>query len=230
MKRIENKVAKERIAYTSSIRARNKIIMMILKIMNIIMQIDIQEDNNQNGQLSLCTDGLEERDVVVVLRIDKMSRLFLILDDKIHSFQFPFSIKTIDNRYVFHSQGSDIDNITLSFLISIYNSLEESNSFCSLEDAFMEEIENYGIDCSSIPCLSNLVGILQTFEIGYLRYDYDDDVERVDEETHPINHLDINFSNSVTYKIGLENDLNCRKLEDIIDVQTKCKFIKDISK
>ena len=194
---------------------------MILNIMNIIMQIDIQE--NYGCDLA----EVEENDIGVILIIDRMSRIFLVSKNKIHSFQIPFGLKIVEDRYVFYSRGIDIDNLTLSLLNSVYNKLDEDYDFCALEDSFLNEVENYQIDKNSISFVSGLVGILQTFEIGYLRYDYDDDPTRVDAITHPINHLDINFTNSVTYKIGLNNRLDYKRLEDIVDVNTKCAFIKD---
>lgn len=221
MKRIVLKVSKTRINYTSAIRRRNDVISMILNIMSIIMQIDIQE--NYGCDL----DEVEENDIGVILIIDRMSRIFLVSKNKIHSFQIPFGLKIVEDRYVFYSRGIDIDNLTLSLLNSVYNKLDEDYDFCVLEDSFLDEIVNYNIDQNSISFASSLVGILQTFEIGYLRYDYDDDPTRVDVITHPINHLDINFTNSATYKIGLNNRLDCKKLEDILDVNTKCAFIKD---
>lgn len=221
MKRIVLKVSKTRINYTSAIRGRNDVIAIILKIMNIIMQIDIQENYDRD------LDEVEENDIGVILTIDRMSRIFLVLENKIHSFQIPFRLKIDKGRYVFCSQGIDIDNLTLSFLNSVYNKLDEDYDFCALEDSFLGEVVNYHIEQNSIPFVSSLVGTLQTFEIGYLRYDYDDDPTRIDVITHPINHLDINFTNSATYKIGLNNRLDCKKLEDILDVNTKCAFIKD---
>lgn len=221
MKRIVLKVSKTRINYTSAIRRRNDVISMILNIMSIIMQIDIQE--NYGCDL----DEVEENDIGVILIIDRMSRIFLVSKNKIHSFQIPFGLKIVEDRYVFYSRGIDIDNLTLSLLNSVYYKLDEDYDFCALEDRFLNEVENYHIDKNSTSFVSSLVGILQTFEIGYLRYDYDDDPTRVNDITHPINHLDINFTNSATYKIGLNNRLDCKKLEDILDVNTKCAFIKD---
>ena len=47
----------------------------------------------------------------------------------------------------------------------------------------------------------NIYSHLMTCEPGYLRYDYDE--QNKDKPNHPLNHLDINFSKTCTYKIGL---------------------------
>lgn len=51
-----------------------------------------------------------------------------------------------------------------------------------------------------------IIKYLLSFEPGYLRYDYDDEENRVDIVKHPLNHLDINFTDNCKYKIGLENN------------------------
>ena len=64
---------------------------------------------------------------------------------------------------------------------------------------------------------------LLVFESGYLRYDYDK--ERENGNLHPLNHLDINYSSNATFKIGINNTIDCNTFIDILDINTDSYFI-----
>ena len=63
------------------------------------------------------------------------------------------------------------------------------------------------------------------FEPGYLRLDYDQDNEH--EGTHPLNHIDVNYTNKNTYKIGLPSRWGCEKMIDFVNIKKTCSFIAD---
>lgn len=62
-------------------------------------------------------------------------------------------------------------------------------------------------------------------EYGYVRYDYDQ--EHCNGNLHPLNHLDVNFSSNVQYKLGLENTINLDTFIDILDLKTDCYFLNN---
>ena len=66
---------------------------------------------------------------------------------------------------------------------------------------------------------------LLSFEPGYLRYDYDDNEGRVDEKTHPINHIDIFFSGNNTFKVGLRKRIVFDDLKKIVDINDVCYYL-----
>ena len=70
--------------------------------------------------------------------------------------------------------------------------------------------------------LGEELGVL-SFEIGYLRYDYDERYNNGD--IHPLNHLDINFTNGSTFKLGLKEKINQTVLDDIVDTGTNCHYL-----
>ena len=68
---------------------------------------------------------LNSEDLLIVIHIDKMSRLFIIEEKKIHSFQFPFNIK--DNNVFYNSML--IDNYVLSIISNVFEENKNINSF-----------------------------------------------------------------------------------------------------
>lgn len=54
------------------------------------------------------------------IRIIKMNRLFFFSDNKIFSFQFPFKAKESDNYLKFYHNNYEIDNKTISIMLSLF--------------------------------------------------------------------------------------------------------------
>ena len=47
------------------------------------------------------------------------------------------------------------------------------------------------------------------------------------EGTHPLNHIDVNYTNKNTYKIGLPSRWGCEKMIDFVNIKKTCSFIAD---
>lgn len=65
----------------------------------------------------------ENTDIKVVISINKMNRIFYVLEDKIFSIQFPFNIEIQENKIVRIydvKTGVDVDSMLISTLIRIY--------------------------------------------------------------------------------------------------------------
>ena len=75
--------------------------------------------------------------------------------------------------------------------------------------------ENYG----------HLIVYMLLFEPGYLRLD--DDKDNESEGTHPLNHIDVNYANPNTYKIGLPNKWTCERMIDFVNIKKPCSVISD---
>lgn len=72
--------------------------------------------------------------------------------------------------------------------------------------------------------LWEIVKFISTYDLGYLRYDYDE--KNKNGMLHPINHLDICLDTAATFKIGLEKVLDYEMFKDILDITTDCSFLK----
>ena len=68
-----------------------------------------------------------------------------------------------------------------------------------------------------------LVEYLFVCEPGYLRFDYDQDNEN--GALHPLNHIDINYSDYGSYKIGLSESIDYLKFIDILNIKTNCYYL-----
>lgn len=168
----------------------------------------------------------DDQTASVAISIGKMNRIFYVLENKIFSMQFPFCVELQEERVVRiydRKSGLDIDAMLVSVLIRIFAGNHEDN--LSL-DNFFDEILYGGMNLEnvSIEQLWELIQFIATFDLGYLRYDYDEEHEN--GLLHPTCHLDIFLETAATYKVGLEEKLDLRVFKDILDVTTDCYFLK----
>ncbi|MCE7038617.1 hypothetical protein [Bacillus cereus] len=165
----------------------------------------------------------------IVLRIDKMKRLFIVQDNKITTFNFPFGVEVQlpHNNLVIYDPTTELelDGVNLAVLKSIFVDLiEDENSYSLMDlDSDIEKIMDSFDKHYEKNRLWSVMKYLIEFEVGYLRLDYDE--ERENGLLHPLNHLDINYSTEVTYKIGLNSKMNVGEIIDILDLNTNCSFI-----
>lgn len=148
-------------------------------------------------------------DKKLVLYIDKMSRLFFCVKDKIFSFSFPFyvGVNSEDNSIsISFKDYFQFDSIMSSLLLAIleqedlFNGTLENVNEKMLQEIMDNEWENIDLDA-----VCELVKYLMLFEPGYLRYDHD--VEHKNGALHPEHHLDIFFSSNGTMKLGLKSSV-----------------------
>lgn len=167
----------------------------------------------------------------LVLRIDKMKRLFVVQEHKITTFNFPFGVEEnpLDNKVTIFDPLTDmeLDGANLAILRNIFYELIDSEDFLSLKDldSDLEKIMDSFDKHTEKDRLWSIMKYLMEFEVGYLRFDYD--LERKNGRMHPLNHLDINYSTGVTYKIGLNSKKSVTELIDILDLNTECSFISN---
>lgn len=196
------------------IRTKNHIIELLLEAIPLLTYGEIVErpDNDY-----------------IVLKIDKMKRLFLVIENKIFSFKFPFNVDVDPedkNPIIYDSTTElEISGINYAVLTTTFQKLfyeNENQDILDLDSDVMRILESFEMQPNKDHIWQILKNLL-IFEAGYLRYDYDDEHE--DGKLHPLNHLDINYSSDNTFKIGINNSIECNTFIDILDINTDCYYI-----
>ena len=154
----------------------------------------------------------------IILRIDKMNRLFFFKEEKYFSIVFPFFATQEDDKYSFYFRSQiEINNSLISQVQTIIK-CPKFKAHCSLDlfepiSDYEEEDENFWI----------FLRELLLMEDGYIRYDYDTEHENGD--LHPLNHYDLFYSSNATFKIGLNTQLGEDEFIDLLDINSKCKYL-----
>ena len=156
----------------------------------------------------------------MILKIDKMSRLFFFTNDKYYSIVFPFFTQKEEETYRFSFKNMiEIDSRLISQVISIIK-CDEFKANCSLD--FVAPICDYEEECDENFWI--FLRELLLMEDGYIRYDYDEKNEN--GAMHPLNHYDLFYSSNATFKIGLNSKLEKHDFTDLLNTNTDCRYIK----
>lgn len=168
----------------------------------------------------------------VILVIDKMSRLFFCRKNKSYSIVFPFMVNSDNSKLKFSFQKNGIELEVDHELISKFMTVIQNDSFHSNSSLdFADDIDfletNYNKN------FWVFIRSLLLMEDGYIRYDVDPDgfknaKEKGKEHTHPLHHLDVYYTSNVTFKLGLEKEIDEDELVDCINIKTNCKYLKKI--
>ena len=151
------------------------------------------------------------------LIVEKMSRLFFYKGSKYYSISFPFS-SLIDGNEVIELtsySGKKLDNKIISSIISILDS-EQFKLNPSLIDFSIDPNENEFLGLM-------LLEEIFRFEPSYIRYDFDPENEQ--GKLHPLYHLDINYSQYSTYKLGLNKSITQDYFENLQNLKTDCSYL-----
>lgn len=170
-------------------------------------------------------DLKEERIENVIITINKMNRIFYLLDGKIFSMQFPFCIEERKHKdiTIYHNlTDTVINSMVLSSLIEAFELMQQTAlDFESIFELIMQydiEGENY-----SMQKMWSLLSYLLKFDLGYVRCDID--LAHENGRLHPLNHLDVCLDTSATYKIGLHGRIDFDSFKDLLDVTTNCWYL-----
>ncbi len=218
MKKFELKTRTNLFEEFRSIRDKKCIILLLLETLKqlLILNNEIKEFKDLK-----IIDNEEEMRIVVC--IDKMKRLFYCTKNKVQTFCFPFNIIASDNRIEFYYNNSEIDLTKISILIGVFSNSPMNNSLNLVESLLSEECYNkYSKEEQNL--LEELVLFLSIFEDGYLRFDFKDE-ENFDEETHPKDHIDFFYTNSNTFKLGINSEISLKEIIEIIDINQKCLHV-----
>lgn len=211
MKKIDkdiNKVFYENIK--KPLRTRKEIVLLLLETIKLFYVEEIAVTSQ--GKISIV--------------IDKMSRVFYQLNNKIFSIVFPFAIENIENQYRVYDISLDveIDSKLISMMISILKQIEFSEvSAEEMFDIYCDVISNE-MDSKEADIAWKILFKLLSIELGYIRYDLDE--KHADKIYHPLHHLDINYSSNTTYKIGLKKGIEMRDMISLLDVNHECSYLE----
>lgn len=203
---------------TTPLREKEDIIVLLLQTMKMFLVGDISGETDTGR---------------VILRIDKMSRLFFETENKCFSINFPFNLDLIeieqgvqDIRFYDFVTGIEFDQQILSVLLGLFaQNVTHIDNLDEFHYIFLTSDDEIG-DIHELSKIWNLFKRLLLFEPGYLRYDYDPIHQN--GHLHPLHHLDLYFSPSNTFKVGLHDRIVIHELIDILDIQTQCHYIKRV--
>lgn len=168
--------------------------------------------------LNVDSNGVNTNSTLKLI-VDRMSRLFFYKENKFFSISFPFNT-IIDANEILEINtysGKRVDNHTISSVISILN-----NDQFKLNPSPVDFwIETNMSDLSGLSLLEEIF----LFEPSYIRYD--NDTKNESGKLHPLHHLDVNYSSSGTYKIGLNGVIQSNYFENILNITTECSFLTD---
>lgn len=173
----------------------------------------------------------------VIINLEKSRRVFFSIKDssvevfKHFSFNFPFKIYNDYGQFKLETLngGINIENYHLAILRAICanGGFDEKECRHGLLLDFSQLVEStvrdLGMEMQYYENeLNQILMELFTFEPSYIRYDYDRKNEN--GRIHPLNHLDIFYTQSTTFKLGCRQ-LGLNEFMDILDVETECEYI-----
>ncbi|MGM9847446.1 MAG: hypothetical protein ACI31F_05795 [Muribaculaceae bacterium] len=129
-------------------------------------------------------------------------------------FAFPFRYSEKDN--VFYCESLKLDSEVISNALSLIDQ-SSSKTLIDLYNLIGDDSEIYN------DTVYKLVERLALFEYGYVRFD--DDSKHESGLIHPRMHLDLNYSQQVSFKLGLYKIPNQQEYEDIFNKSAKCAFV-----
>ena len=158
--------------------------------------------------------------------IEKMSRIFYQVENKIVSIVFPFGIEVLQEKYRIYDVelDVDIDSKLISIMLDMLNQYElDKISVEKIIDIYYDIVTDTEDDINVNKAWQILCKLL-TMELGYIRYDFDE--EHAESIYHPLNHFDVNYSNNITYKIGLKKEIELEDMISILDIKQKCNYLE----
>lgn len=148
-------------------------------------------------------------------------RLFVFLENKYFSIKFPFQIK-IEEKIKFYINNIELNSKILSAIR--YAFLNISNSIRDILSQIKEEYEQINKDE-----IEEIIIAMLLLDDGYLRYDHD--AKNENGKLHPLDHLDIFYTNN-SVKLGLSGRLSQKNFVKIISKKYDeyCYLIENLSK
>ena len=200
-----------------------------LDIIKIILQANDYLIDRQYSFVQ-CAERIDKN--FPFLYIEKMSRLFIPENSadqvqKLYSIVFPFSYNVEQNELsitqiaINNSLNSCLKSLVNSFDKALPDSINKIQEYCL--DACVDACEDNVFSDVFYESVVTIFTRLLTFDVGYIRYDYDE--MHCAGRIHPLHHLDINYTNQSTYKIGLNQSLDILEFQSIIDNQKERWFL-----
>lgn len=162
---------------------------------------------------------------------DELRRVLIVgkEEKKIISFGFEYNI-ILAQKDVNDSENYVADikykcgNVTLSMLSgiqSIISYLERGSMYDPYwEQSLIDDPEEENIDVAAM----RLFDYMRSCEAGYLRYD--DDPEREQALIHPRYHIDVNYTPTISYKLGLARGVGIGDMAQLLAEDKKCAYVQ----
>lgn len=192
-----------------------------LDYINIVLQI-IEHLLSWSGPEN---ESIIKMPYLVVETNKKVQRAYIVKDNQIVSFSFPFHVyevhDVVSGTHQCHVRHSDIDitPVILSKCRSLYSDYYKDKDKMS----YREIASTQDLSDSAVLIGIRLFEILMLIEPAYVRYDYDPNSAR--GLIHPLCHFDYNFIEGHHYKIGLHGRVNLLQIEDMINKDTECWYV-----
>ena len=148
-------------------------------------------------------------------------RLFVFLENKYFSIKFPFKIK-IEEKIKFYINNIELNSKILSAIR--YAFLNISNSIRDILYQIEKEYEQINKDE-----IEEIIIAMLLLDDEYLRYDHD--AKNENGKLHPLDHLDIFYTNN-SVKLGLKDRLSQKNFVKIISKKYDecCYLIENLPK
>lgn len=163
---------------------------------------------------------------------DWTNRILIYEDDlkQVQSFHTPFVLKEINNEIIITLEKGffqdKIDDCVISFLKTIFKNINKNQSnYNEFLESFMDTFAEVIGNPSKENDYWSLVLYLLSFDTGYLRYD--NDVKNSNGRIHPLDHLDINYDDMGTYKIGLYSRFSITDFENLFNKHIDSKYLEN---
>lgn len=174
------------------------------------------------AQLLLLEDAYEDSsgdNAFMKLVVGKMRRVFFYKKEKYFSVAFPLIVRTDQSNVteILTDTNKKLNHSMISHMKSILNDQNFRNK-PSLRDYPVDETDENN---DAIYLLEEIL----LFEPSYIRYDCD--TKNQNGAIHPLYHLDINYSQYGTYKLGLCSNIDNDYFENIQNIETECLFLVD---
>lgn len=204
------------------IKTKSHLIELLVEISSLIIS-NVQIVNDNYGKC--------------IIRLENKKRIYFSINDintgvhKHFSINFPFNIEEVNSQLKIETKYNsvEIQSYHLAVLRSICSNEGFNEKYCKhgLLLDFSQLVESIfndmGMKLSYYESDINQILIeLFTFEPGYIRFDYD--VENENGRVHPLNHLDIFYSQHTTFKLGCSL-LNLEEFIEILEPSNECEFI-----
>lgn len=186
-------------------RERKNIITFWMEVAKTILSYVEPMAEQIEGKMIICTD--------------KMRRVIVQSNGKTFTTSLPYSVKIVDGSYCCTlKSGIELNNKLTSEIIA---ALSTTSSFSNAEVlGFADDVMAVSDDPNTLwIALSELINA----DDGYVRFDHDP--EREDGKLHPLNHIDIFFSQSATFKLGLSDRIEIEALSDLLNIKTECHYL-----
>ena len=153
MKAYGYKLAPKTIKYSSAIRNKVDLIKLLVEISRLI---NIESPHVLSEMALDYVSG----NIHVIIYIDKMSRILIKEQNKIHSFNFPFSLKQTPDQFILSHNSFNIDSGVCSILSAVFNDTSDTTSLESILEKLWDTAADTGYSKEETREVTQLVTFL----------------------------------------------------------------------